>query len=91
METNTLEPRGADIRNELEFAPSDSYTCHVSLLSVEHIGASQEWRSMSLSISCLWALMGAFIYMVTLNLHWHLQSGCYYFQVTGEHMIFFFF
>lgn len=24
METNTLEPRGADIRNELEFAPSDS-------------------------------------------------------------------
>lgn len=42
---------------------------------------------MSLSISCLWALMGAFIYMVTLNLHRNLQSGCYYFQVTCEHMI----
>lgn len=86
METNTLEPGGVDKFSELRFAPNISYPPHLTLLSVGRAGTSQKWRHMFLSISCVWALTGAFIYIITLNSHSDLQGGYYYFQVTGEHL-----
>lgn len=41
---------------------------------------------MCLSVSCVWALTGAFIYVITSNPRRNLQGGYCYFQVTGEHM-----
>lgn len=55
------------------------------LLNVGHTGASRKWRYMCLSISCIWALTGAFIYIITLNPPRNPQRN-YYFQVTGQHM-----
>lgn len=81
METNTLEPRGIDICSELVFVLSNSYIPHVMLLGIEHVSASWKQSKYVLRYPCVWAPVGAFIYMVTLNSHRDLQSGYCYFQV----------
>lgn len=86
METNTLEPRDIDICSELVFALSNSYIPHVMLLGIEHVSASWKQSKYVLRYPCVWAPVGAFMYMVTLNSHRDLQSGYCYFQVTGEYV-----
>lgn len=82
METDTLEPSGVDLCRELRFAPSNPYI--PMLLSAGPTGASGKWRYMCLSISCIWALKSAFIYIITLNPLRNPHRN-YYFQVTGQH------
>lgn len=55
------------------------------LFNIGHIGSSQKWRYMSLNIFCVWAVTGAFMYII-LNSHRSLQGGQCYFQVIGERM-----
>ena len=86
METNTLEPRDIDICSELVFALSNSHIPHVMLLGILHVSASWKQSRYVLRYPCVWAPMGAFMYMVTLDSHRDLQSGYWYFQVPGEYV-----